>query len=156
MSFAGFLVSSAMVETASNPTYAKNTTAEAWNTPRGPKVGEIDVVFGVSFGEAGDDDEDNDNYMENRGNVVETRRALYAEDCEAADADKDSDSNGIEVLVVLWETVGYDAEIIGVAAVAEGGEVGCPGTSNGCTTYDVLEEDVACCNEGHEVPKLHP
>lgn len=36
ISFPGFLVSSANVETASNPTYAKNKTAEATKMPRGP------------------------------------------------------------------------------------------------------------------------
>lgn len=48
--------------------------------------------------------------------------------------------------------MGYDAEIIGVAIVAESGEVEGPGTSNGYVAYDILEEDVACCSEGHEVP----
>lgn len=36
ISLAGFLVSSAMVDTASKPTYAKNNTADAWKIPRGP------------------------------------------------------------------------------------------------------------------------
>lgn len=117
--------------------------------------GEGRVVVRVCFGETCYDDEENDYDVDYGCNVVEARGALCAHDGEDADTDDDPNGDGVEVLVVLRPAVDGDSESIGVVLVAQGGEVGGPRTRNRRAAYDVFQEDVACCNVGHEVPKLH-
>jgi hypothetical protein len=46
--------------------------------------------------------------------------------------------------------MGYDTEIIWFV-VTKSGKVGCPCPRNSSTTNDILKQDVASSNEGHEV-----
>ncbi|GER36789.1 AT-hook-containing transcription factor [Striga asiatica] len=142
MSRGGFLVSSASVETASKPMYAKNRTDEALKMPRTP------------YGAKGTDyDEGDDNDVDDGGDVVEAGRAFRAQDGKEADGGEDEDGNRVELVVAFAEGVGHDAEFDGPVP-AEGREVGSPRAGNGGPADYILEEDVAGRDEGDEVAEL--
>lgn len=113
------------------------------------------VVFGVGFCQSCNDDEEDDDNVDDGGDVVQAGGALCGEDGDETNDDEDGNGDQVEVAVIRGKAMRMDAEIVGVA-VAEGGEVGGPGTGHGGAAYHVFKEDVAGGDEGHEVPKLYP
>lgn len=84
--------------------------------------GEGGEVLGVGFGEAGDDDEEDDGDVDDGGDVVEAGGALGAGHGHDADHDDHAHGDGVQLVVVVGQGRGVDAEIVWVA-VAEGREV---------------------------------
>jgi len=115
---------------------------------------EVPHVGGVGLGEPGHDDEDDDGDVDDGEDVVEAGGALGAGRGEDADERDDGHGDGVQLRVVGVQPRRVDAEVAGLV-VQQRGEVGRPGARHGRAADAVLQQDVACRHERHEVAQLH-